>query len=60
MEGWSDLVNGAGLKLMTIPAAATNTTTLKITSYLKDQQRFMRIGQKFTMGDPGIAMEGKC
>ena len=58
MEGWMDLVNGAGLQLMTAPAAATNTTTLTITSYLNDQQRFMRIGQNFTMGDTGIAIDG--
>ena len=28
MEGWLDLVNGAGLQLMTAPTAATTTTTL--------------------------------
>jgi hypothetical protein len=58
MEGWLDLVNGAGLQLMTAPAAATNTSTLTITSYLNDQQRFMRIGQNWTMGDTGIPIEG--
>ena len=58
MEGWLDLVNGAGLQLMTAPAAATNTSTLTITSYLNDQQRFMRIGQNWTMGDTGITIEG--
>ena len=58
MEGWLDLVNGAGLQLMTAPAASTNTSTLSITSYLNDQQRFMRIGQNWTMGDTGIPIEG--
>ena len=58
MEGWLDLVNGAGLQLMAAPPMATTTTTLSIANYLNDQQRFMKIGQNFTMGDTGIPIEG--
>ena len=58
MEGWLDLVNGAGLQLMTAPTAATTTTTLTISQYLNDQQRFMKMGQNFTMGDTGIPIDG--
>jgi len=58
MEGWLDLTNGAGLQLMTAPAYSSTTTTLSITGYLNDQQRFMRMGQNFTMGDTGIPIDG--
>jgi hypothetical protein len=55
MEGWLDLVNGAGLQLMTAPAAAAATTTT-IPQFLIDQQRFM--GQNWTMGDTRITIDG--
>ena len=57
MEGWLDLVNGAGLQLMTAPAAAAATTTT-LSNFLIDQQRFMRMGQNWTMGDTGITIDG--
>ena len=43
---------------MAAPPMTTTTTTLTISNYLNDQQRFMRIGQNFTMGDTGIAIDG--
>ena len=60
MEGWLDLTkNSDGTQLMAVPPSATSTTgTLSL--YLIDQQRFMRIGQNFTMGDTGIAIAGNC
>ena len=58
MEGWMDLVNGAGLQLMTAPGNAATTTTMS--NFLLDQQRFMRLGQNFTMGDTGITIDGNC
>ena len=57
MEGWLDLVNGAGLQLMTAPAAAAATTTT-LSNFLIDQQRFMRMGQNWTRGDTGITIDG--
>jgi hypothetical protein len=56
MEGWLDLVNGAGLQLMTAPPNTATAAT--IAQYLIDQQRFMRVSQNFTMGDTGIAIDG--
>ena len=56
MEGWLDLTNGAGLQLMTAPSNAATMTT--VSQFLIDQQRFMRIGQNFTMGDTGIPIDG--
>lgn len=56
MEGWLDLVNGAGLQLMTAPPNSATMTT--VSQFLIDQQRFMRVSQNFTMGDTGIAIDG--
>jgi hypothetical protein len=56
MEGWLDLTNGAGLQLMTAPPNTANIST--VSQFLLDQQRFMRMGQNFTMGDTGIAIDG--
>ena len=56
MEGWLDLTNGAGLQLMTAPP--NNATMTTVSQFLIDQQRFMRIGQNFTMGDTGIPIDG--
>ncbi len=56
MEGWLDLINGAGLQLMTAPANITTATTTS--QFLIDQQRFMRMSQNFTMGDTGIPIDG--
>ena len=60
MEGWLDLTKNAdGTQLMTVPTPAS-ATTATIAQYLIDQQRFMRIGQNFTMGDTGIPITGNC
>ena len=56
MEGWLDLTNGAGLQLMTAPPNTANMST--VSQFLLDQQRFMRMGQNFTMGDTGISIDG--
>ena len=56
MEGWLDLVNGAGLQLMTAPP--NNATMTTVSQFLLDQQRFMRMGQNWTMGDTGIPIDG--
>ena len=56
MEGWLDLTNGAGLQLMAAPPNTANIST--VSQFLLDQQRFMRMGQNFTMGDTGIAIDG--
>ncbi len=47
MEGWLDLTNGAGLQLMTAPPNTANIAT--VSRFLLDQQRFMRMGQNFTI-----------
>jgi hypothetical protein len=41
---------------MTAPPNTANIST--VSQFLLDQQRFMQMGQNFTMGDTGIAIDG--
>jgi hypothetical protein len=43
---------------MAAPPISTITTTLFISNYLNDQQRFMRIVQKLRIGDTRIPIDG--